>query len=59
MEWMEIISALALGVFIVVMFPAARNMVKNSPKGSSSDWASFVVPIVMIMLFVMLLIELV
>lgn len=59
MEWMEIISALALGMFIVVMLPAARNMVKNSPKGSSSDWVSFVIPVVMIMLFVMLLIELV
>ncbi len=59
MEWMEIISALALGMFIVVMLPAARNMVQNSPKGSSSDWVGFVVPVVMIMLFVMLLIELV
>jgi hypothetical protein len=59
MEWMEIISALALGMFIVVMFPAARSMVQNSPKGSSSDWVSFVIPVVMIMLFVMLLIELV
>lgn len=59
MEWMEIISALALGMFIVVMLPAARNMVKNSPKGSSADWVGFVVSVVMIMLFVMLLIELV
>ncbi len=59
MEWIEIISALALGMFIVVMFPAARNMMQNSPKGSSSDWVSFVVPVVMIMLFIMLLIELV
>lgn len=59
MEWMEIISALALGMFIVAMLPAARNMVKNSPKGSSADWVGFVVPVVMIMLFVMLLIELV
>lgn len=59
MEWIEIISALALGMFIVVMFPAARNMMQNSPKSSSSDWVSFVVPVVMIMLFIMLLIELV
>lgn len=59
MEWIEIISALALGMFIVVMFPAARNMMQNSPKSSSSDWVSFAVPVVMIMLFIMLLIELV
>lgn len=59
MEWMEIISALALGMFVVVMLPMAKNMVQNSPKGSTSDWISFVVTVVMIMLFVILLIELV
>ncbi len=59
MEWMEIISAIALILFIVVMFPAARNMIHNSPKGSSSDWMSFVMPIVVIALFIALLIQLV
>lgn len=59
MEWMEIIAALALVMFIVVMLPAAKNVVQNSPKGSSADWLGFVVPIVIIALFVVLLIQMV
>jgi hypothetical protein len=59
MEWMKIFSALALVMFIVYLFPRARDMMKNTPKGSSSDWMSFVIPIIAIVLFIMLLIQLV
>ncbi|MBY0474611.1 MAG: hypothetical protein K2Q13_06065 [Nitrosomonas sp.] len=59
MDWMQIIAALALVMFIVVLFPRARHMIKNSPKGTSSDWMSFVIPIAAVVLFVMLLIKLV
>lgn len=59
MDWMKIFSALALLMFIVILFPRAREMMKNSPKGSSADWMSFVIPIVVIVLFIMLLIQLV
>ncbi|SNX60238.1 hypothetical protein SAMN06296273_1703 [Nitrosomonas ureae] len=59
MDWMQIISALALVMFIVVLFPATRHMMKNSPKGTSSDWISFVIPLVVIVLFILLLVKLV
>lgn len=59
MDWMKIFSALALIMFIVILFPRARDMMKNSPKGTSSDWMSFAIPVVMIVLFIMLLIQLV
>lgn len=59
MDWMKIFSALALVMFIVILFPRARDMMKNSPKGSSSDWMSFVIPIIAIVLFIVLLIQLV
>lgn len=59
MDWMKIFSALALLMFIVFLFPRARDMMKNSPKGSSADWMSFVIPIVAIVLFIALLIQLV
>ncbi|WP_258364401.1 hypothetical protein [Nitrosomonas sp. Nm84] len=59
MDWMQIISALALVVFIVILFPTALDRMKNSPKGTSSDWMGFVVPIVVIVLFIMFLIALV
>ena len=59
MDWMKIFSALALVMFFVYLFPRARDMMKNTPKGSSSDWMSFVIPIIAIVLFIMLLIQLV
>lgn len=59
MDWMKIFSALALIMFIVILFPRARYMMKNSPKGTSSDWMSFAIPVVAIILFIMLLIQLV
>ncbi|HBV21188.1 MAG TPA: hypothetical protein DEF07_05650 [Nitrosomonas sp.] len=59
MDWMKIVAAMALVMFIIFLFPRARYMMENSPKGSSSDWMSFVIPIVMIVLFIMLLIQLV
>lgn len=59
MDWMQIASALALGMFVIFLFPRAKDAMKNSPKGSSSDWMGFIIPIVGIMLFILLLIELV
>ena len=59
MDWMQIVSALALVVFIVILLPSARAMVKNSPKGTTSDWISFIIPIAAVILFIMLLIKLV
>lgn len=59
MDWMQIVSALALLMFIIVLFPTALNMMKNSPKATSSDWQSVIIPLLAVILFVMLLIELV
>lgn len=59
MDWMQIVSALALIAFIVILLPSARQMIKNSPEGSSSDWMSFIIPISAVILFILLLIKLV
>lgn len=59
MDWMKIVAAMAVIMFIVFLFPRARDMMENSPKGTYSDWMSFVIPIVVIVIFVMLLIKLV
>ncbi|MBL0011796.1 MAG: hypothetical protein IPP22_14150 [Nitrosomonas sp.] len=59
MDWMEIVSALALVMFIIILLPATRDMMRNSSKGSSEDWMGFVIPIVVVVLFVMLLVKLV
>jgi len=42
-----------------MILPSAKRMMKESPKGSSSDWMSYIVPMVVIGLFIVLLIALV
>lgn len=59
MDWMEIVSALALVMFIIVLLPATRNMMKNSAKGTLSDWMGFIFPVVVVFLFIMFLVKLV
>ncbi|GKS70181.1 hypothetical protein W03_21850 [Nitrosomonas sp. PY1] len=59
MEWMQIVSALALIVFFVVLLPGAIDRVKNSPKGTSSDWMNFIFIMLVIIVFIMMLIKLV
>ncbi|MCW5597803.1 MAG: hypothetical protein KIT59_01615 [Nitrosomonas sp.] len=59
MDWMQIISALALVMFLVILFPRAMEMMRNSPKATSSDWNAVIVPLVLIVLFIVLLIKLV
>jgi len=58
-DWMKIVSAMALIMFIVLLFPRAADAMKNSPKGSSSDWMGFIVSIIMVVIFITLLIKLV
>ena len=59
MDWLKIATAAALVAMFFYILPAARRMVKNSPKGSSSDWMSFILPMAIIALFVVVLISLV
>ena len=58
-DWVKIGSALFLGAMLVYLFPRAKHVVENTPKGSASDWMGFVVPIAAVVLFVILLIALV
>ncbi len=59
MDWLKIAS----GIFLVAMFfmilPSAKKMVQNSPKGSSSDWMGYILPMAAVVLFIVLLIALV
>ena len=59
MDWMQIISALALVMFIVILFPATLEKMKNSPKGTSSDWMGFIIAMLVVILFIILLIGLI
>lgn len=55
MDWMKIGSAILLGAMLIFMWPRAKHMIENSPKGSSNDWLGFAMVIAAIALFVYLL----
>jgi len=57
--WMKIGSAVLIGAMILIMWPRAKHMLGNSPKGSSDDWRSFIIVIAAVALFILLLINLV
>ena len=59
MDWLQIAGAVLLGAMFFMIMPTAKRMVKDSPKGSSSDWMGFVFPMAVVILFIMLLITLV
>lgn len=54
--WMKIGSALLLGMMLMVIWPRARQMLKESPKGSAEDWKGAIIPLALVALFVVLLI---
>jgi len=57
--WMKIGSAILLGAMLVYLFPRAKQMLRESPEGSSDDWRSFIILILAVGLFVWLLTKLV
>jgi hypothetical protein len=57
--WMKIGSAVLLVMMLVLLFPQAKRMLKESPKGTSSDWQSAIIPLILVVLFVALLIKMV
>ena len=44
---------------VIFLFPHAKRVVENSPKGSASDWLGYILPMIAVVLFVVLLIALV
>ncbi len=59
MNWMTIVSAIALGAMIFYLYPRAKYMAENSPKGTMKDWMGYIVPMAAVTLFIILLIAIV
>ena len=59
MDWMKIASAVLLVAMFLWVLPRAKRLVKDSPKGSASDWMGFILPMAGVVLFIILLIALV
>ncbi|NOY71605.1 MAG: hypothetical protein GXP14_04395 [Gammaproteobacteria bacterium] len=59
MGWMEIIAAIALGAMVLYLLPRAKQMIANSPKAEKGDWQAVIIPILCVMGFVFLLVQMV
>jgi len=59
MDWIAITSAIFLGAMMVFIFPRMREAVKNSPKGNMQDWMGYIIPLVAVVGFIILLINMV
>jgi len=58
-DWLKIGSALFLVAMIIFLFPRAKHVIENAPKGSMQDWMGYIVPMLVVVLFIILLIALV
>jgi len=56
---MKILSAVLIGMMLVFLFPRAKQMLSESPKGDSSDWMSALIPLSLVIGFVILLMAIV
>ncbi len=59
MDWMKIISAVALGLMLIALVPRAKNVLSGTPEGSAADWQAAVLPVLAVVVFVAILISLV
>jgi zinc transporter ZupT len=59
MDWLKIASGIFLVAMFLMLLPSAKRMVKESPKGTASDWMGYIIPMVAIVLFIVILISLV
>ncbi len=59
MNWMTIGSALLLGMMVLYLWPRAKQMLLESRKAEPGEWAGVVIPLVAVIGFVLLLMQLV
>ncbi len=57
--WIEILQAVFLVTMIAFLWPRAKQMWQNSPKGSQSEWMTYVGLMAGVVLFVLFLISMV
>ncbi|MBE0510087.1 MAG: hypothetical protein K0A95_06335 [Chromatiales bacterium] len=54
--WLKIGSAILLVMMLMFLLPRAKEMLKNSPKGTSQEWMSALIPLLAVAGFVLLLV---
>ncbi len=55
MDWMQILSALFLGMMAIIFFPRAKQAMANSRKAESGEWMGAILPILAVVAFVIFL----
>jgi len=56
MGWEKIGVLVLAAVLLIFWGPRALRAAKNSPKGTAEDWKGFLIPILLVVLFVIVLI---
>ncbi len=59
MDWMKILTAVFLLAMIIIVWPKAKYMLKNSPMAESGDWLHAILILLAVLGFVFFLILLV
>ena len=59
MDWTQLLWALLIGGMIVLLLPRAKEMVRHSRKAEAGDWQAVVIPLVAVVGFVLLLMNIV
>jgi len=59
MGWMKWVTAAMLLMMVIYLFPRAKYMLQNSPKGSQQEWLTFALLIGGVALFIGFLVMLV
>lgn len=59
MDWMQILSAVALGLMIMYLLPRAKQMMKVSAEVENKDWMGVLIPIAGVILFIIFLVSMV
>ncbi len=55
MDWIQILSALFLGMMAVILFPRVKHALANSRKAQPSEWMGAILPILAVVAFVVFL----
>jgi len=58
MDWMKILSAIALGAMIIYLIPRAKGIMEASAQ-AEKDWKGVLIPLAAVVLFVIFLVAMV
>ena len=58
MDWMKILSAIALGAMIIYLIPRAKGIMEASAQ-AEKDWKGALIPLAAVVLFVIFLVAMV